>query len=908
MSLDPGNLEVQEGEYILSRDNGWDRASWDRLLEEGVMPLRHISQEEILVWGGGFPSWVGEPLLAPDAEWRGSEEVKDVRVLLEPRLPYDVRQEVIARLGDVIIGTHVDGLPQSITVNGVNEEFVKFVLEIPGVLWVEPVLSTSARNSISASTMQGGEGHPLWNSGFNGTGVIIAVADTGIDLDHSCFRENLTSIGEVGIGHRKVVLHNTTIDDWDNSGQADFRHGTHVAGTLACNPITNGSQSIVSISHGAKLIVQDLVGSEGWQVPPVTELLHESTSSGAIINSYSWGDDTTEYTARSGNLDAWTSEVPFSVVFVAPGNDGSTIMEPANARNVIAVGASSRNGSEFYPWSSHGKTPWGTRGITLVAPGVSVNSAMADGVVDSLNSGTRASSGTSMATPMAAGAGAIIQQMVSSGHLAGSNQTYNSTPSGPLLRALLALASTPMEDAVLKGERASLHPDHLQGFGLINLTLLDEETWIHDSYKMVNWQGWYELRSESGLPGMVANPWNGSGANGPFLKSGESAKFQLIRAEGEDLVVRMAFPARAQPAPVDDLQLVVRGDNGLLAVGGLWEENGTSRMIESGGLDALNASNETVVGLKIPASSLLGLDRVEIEVRARHVFVGNSSNSLGIDGDSIGFSLAANGVVKDPWQWSDDDLDGVLNEDDSCLEENSSGFDIDKNGCIDDVDNDGVKDNVDSCLDSKPWHPILPNGCPEQNLPPVIIAEGPSVGENITDGFWINWTVEDIDPVTVSISLKGQIPQENLAPFDLEVDGLHCSKNASGSCYFSIPNIMGPTVFNSPFWNWTIIAVDKNLSNWTSNEESVVWGEGNFTIWWEEKVQSPELVSGINRSFVVIGFVGIIVGIMLPLLLINRRKEAVDWPPPAYTGAQDDSSVESLSHSRSPKAEGVEDE
>lgn len=42
--------------------------------------------------------------------------------------------------------------------------------------------------------------------GLNGSGVIITVADTGIDLDHSCFRNSSNEIGEPGLQHRKKSI------------------------------------------------------------------------------------------------------------------------------------------------------------------------------------------------------------------------------------------------------------------------------------------------------------------------------------------------------------------------------------------------------------------------------------------------------------------------------------------------------------------------------------------------------------------------------------------------------------------------------------------------------------------------------------------------------------------------------
>ena len=50
---------------------------------------------------------------------------------------------------------------------------------------------------------------------LDGSGVIIAVADTGVDMDHSCFRDTINETGVPGQNHRKIVHLNDTIDGWD---------------------------------------------------------------------------------------------------------------------------------------------------------------------------------------------------------------------------------------------------------------------------------------------------------------------------------------------------------------------------------------------------------------------------------------------------------------------------------------------------------------------------------------------------------------------------------------------------------------------------------------------------------------------------------------------------------------------
>ena len=64
----------------------------------------------------------------------------------------------------------------------------------------------------------------------------------------------------------------------------------------------------------------------------VDELLVEAGVNGAVIHSNSWGDATTAYTARTGDFDSWALEMPWSLAFVAPGNNGGQLMEPSNGK------------------------------------------------------------------------------------------------------------------------------------------------------------------------------------------------------------------------------------------------------------------------------------------------------------------------------------------------------------------------------------------------------------------------------------------------------------------------------------------------------------------------------------------------------------------------------------------------
>ena len=483
-----------------------------------------------------------------------------------------------------------------------------------------PVLAT-------ASIMDVGEDSPL--KVLDGSGVVIAVADTGIDMDHSCFRNSTFEVGGPGLEHRKIVHLNDTVDDWDTQGHQQFRHGTHIAGILACDQL-DGDSSMRSLSHGAKLVVQDIVNSSGWVVPEdVTSLLAESSRYGAVINSWSWGDNTVNYTERSSMVDKWTVENPWSLVFVAPGNTGNTMLEPSNAYNVVSVVASdsNQNGS-LWSGNSHGPDVNERRGTFIAAPGMSIVSAKADGTKLGMNNESYAMTGTSMAAPMAASFTALLQELIQT--------EYGYTPSAPLLRAMLASSG----EALTGGD-----PDSMQGYGRPSLESFENGFIVHDSYAVNDWVGLIQSRGGV-LEQMISNPWNGSGAAGPFLSENESWSKLYQPIPGEDVEVVMSYNARPGGYEIDDLRLIVTTSDGRFAIDDQMSNSGYSQLYYGSFTEPLqmNSSNETTVMIRLPASQLEGVEWVSIEVVAKDLYEGLNAGYLGIEGTKIGFGVVATGL------------------------------------------------------------------------------------------------------------------------------------------------------------------------------------------------------------------------------------------------------------------------
>ena len=987
-SLSPERLSGEEQVLIL--DEGvWSQELWTALDDTGYTPLRMVNPTEILVWRSPDAVdlsgvQVGE---APEVQFKGEfgrfTEYDSFRFVFEPNLPPEAVQQLVAEFAQ--FGIDIESRAEWYSSVLPHVEIVEWgvgfsvLASIDGLLWVEPVLPTAARNGQVSSLLQHGftTENPAWDLGLNGGGVVVAVADTGLDADHACFRnataagefgaggENLTDgVGTPGLDHRKVLLLNHSIDSGDTSGHSDYRHGTHVAGSLSCYNVydmrsgalpQNGS----SLSYASQLIFQDIVSEEGWVPPDVDALLVEAGLYGATLHSNSWGDATTAYTARTGDFDAWALEMPWSLAFIAPGNNGGQLLEPANGRNVVAVGASLKSeSSERWGASSIGPTEVGTNGIFALAVGTSVQSARADGMSDSYNDDLRSSSGTSMATPAATSAAAIIQQMVEQGWISGKenrtlqpisamrpewvgddkNATNNLSlaagfsPSGPLLRALLSLATTPLSQEMRNGGNGGFElQNHYDGWGQLNLSeLVDlagvetalhqgdvspaEDLWIHDSFRLLDQspQAWLQQRQgdSEALENLVAAPWNGSGAAGPFLKTGD------VWVERFDLSVgsfdaRLAWAAAPEPHLVDDLQLIIRLSDGRIAVANEYQTDGDSTLYVSETVNFSNTTifpmtNETTLAVSFSEDDLVGVEWVEVEVRARYVSPGGQNNSVGIDGNRVGFALAIQGVQRDSDSWDDGDGDGVANSidgcpnqnasdwdsnadgciDDSdgdsigdnvdeCPNENSSSYDVDSNGCIDDSDGDGVFDDRDVCftvLVSAFW-PVDLTGCrPVDSLPSIDFVLSPEDGGEWYDALLVQWSVEDAEGDAFDTGAEIHVLNASSSGGSYPIAS--CLKqnvvNGTFSCTWYIPRDLPVWDIRDELLQIEVHAQSRNLSPEGKNDIVLLRDDVTFTSHWnnpllennETEILPVEGVASQNRALAW-GVFGIIAGFVL---------------------------------------------
>jgi minor extracellular serine protease Vpr len=200
-----------------------------------------------------------------------------------------------------------------------------------------------------------------WNVGTGsahaGEGVKVAILDTGIDITHPCFSDAgypvQTQLGDHNFTNNKVIVakvFNNKTPGRGYTAEALQAHGTHVAGTVACNFNTPASVDGVSIPHGISGVApRALLGNYNIFPDDVTNA-HSEDILNALEAAYTDGFDVANMSLggnASGIQDLLTIAVDNldqadMVVAVAAGNSGPghyTIESPGSGANALTAGA-----------------------------------------------------------------------------------------------------------------------------------------------------------------------------------------------------------------------------------------------------------------------------------------------------------------------------------------------------------------------------------------------------------------------------------------------------------------------------------------------------------------------------------------------------------------------------------------
>jgi hypothetical protein len=512
----------------------------DALRQFGVHLLRYVPDDAFIarlddtdldaVRSQPFVQWIGpyrpdHKVAAQLRAWAAASQTLDVGFALVPDTPPVER--VALRRAMARFERESNSRYGSILRGQVSPAQLAFLARSPFVLWIEPAPRMKLIDEIASKIVGGGAyetGEPgddfpglgggggdddddfalasnparrphrlpppehqtvTQSLGFDGSGVVIAVADSGLhNGDAESMHPDLA-------GRVDAFFHYGTLTDASD----EHSHGTHVTGIVAGDGATGetdeyGNLYGLGVAPNAHIVAQRIFDGIGnYEAPPSFETLtRDAVRAGADIGSNSWGDDVQgRYDLSAAEFDALVRDAdelaigdqPYILEFSA-GNAGpgpQTINSPAVAKNVIASGASQNDRYGFLlfedgpeamaDFSSRGPCEDGRIKPDVVAPGTWIASLQSQSASDEnawmpISPNYQFQGGTSQSGPHVSGAAAIFVQYW-------RETRGGATPSPALVKAALINSASDLDDEL--GGTDPI-PNNDEGWGRVTLTNL----------------------------------------------------------------------------------------------------------------------------------------------------------------------------------------------------------------------------------------------------------------------------------------------------------------------------------------------------------------------------------------------------------------------------------------------------
>lgn len=422
----------------------------------------------------------------------------------------------------VVIQSELSHIPAISNMTG-----VEFVQKVEPMVSMHFNLDDSSAGSVATAAgdytdLLGGEtGTQLmnfqsaWDQGYYGDGQVAAMADTGLDSGNAStvapdFQDAIQGSGYIyGAGAK----------DWSDP----MGHGTHVAGSVVSRGVSSGGK-IHGGAYGAKIVPQGMWSPiiDNLTVPPqLGKMFSAAYADGARIHTNSWGAAANfgAYDAMAQKVDEFMWANPDMLVLFAAGNSGvdkdsngvidpGSVSSPGTSKNTLTVGAAKnveakggiqrkvselRGAKDNWPaepisssklsetsagiamFSSRGPAKDGRLKPEIVAPGTNILSNKsqvkdASPLWGEYNSLYAWAGGTSMATPLTAGAATVTREILM--------KKYGIVkPSAALIKATLMHTAKnlyPGQFGSGQFQEIAAHPDSNQGFGRVDMKTLVE--------------------------------------------------------------------------------------------------------------------------------------------------------------------------------------------------------------------------------------------------------------------------------------------------------------------------------------------------------------------------------------------------------------------------------------------------
>ncbi len=434
-----------------------------RLSENTIQSLESLNDDERV-------RWIGE--MKPS--WRVSENIYSVTdsniIFMVPTMDLEIGgyEQLVLDLASYGGTNTWCGLTfcQSSVELGSMTDFIHKVAKDGRILWIEPGSQMELHNAVAASLTGVVNVRTSATFTLDGSGEMLAIADTGLDRDHPDIS------GRVAAVYTQFGLDASPIDS--NTG-----HGTHV--TVTAIGDGTGDSASKGIAPAADVTMyaleHDPTGVFGRQ-GSIYDLLLDAKQKTARIAINAWGINGNfgEYTSDSRSVDQFVFDEPKVLPIFSVGDRGangaSQISPPSTAKNVLSVGVSTTGtDSTASPGSvdsisSQGPTLDGRIKPDVVAPGIELCSGRAEEANTpsgfSCGSGNHADgdplymslSGTSQAAAVAGGIASLTREYL-------REQVGISSPSASLVKAALINGATDLGTPDI--------PNSLEGWGELNL-------------------------------------------------------------------------------------------------------------------------------------------------------------------------------------------------------------------------------------------------------------------------------------------------------------------------------------------------------------------------------------------------------------------------------------------------------